>query len=117
MPKPTKAKPPKPAAPRPEANGAAAPEVMTLAEGAAFLRVAEGAVVELLDAGQIPARQVRGEWRILKEALVDWLRRRELSGEAKAKSMLSVVGAFKDDETLRPMVEEIYRQRRHSDEA
>ena len=28
--------------------------------------------------------------------------------------MLAVIGAFKDDETLEPMVEEIYRERKRN---
>jgi excisionase family DNA binding protein len=106
----TKAKPKPPAA-----NGPLLPAetVMTPAEVAAFLRVPEAAVLDLVHAGQLPARMIGNEWRLLKEAVVDWLRRPDLVPEGKKKSMLSVVGAFKDDDTLGPMVEEIYRRRKH----
>ena len=55
-------------------NGLQGDEVLTLAEAAAFLRVPEEALTELLDRRAIPAQKIGGEWRFLKRALVDWLR-------------------------------------------
>jgi hypothetical protein len=72
MPKPTKSKPPKTAVPRPGANGAAAPEVMTLAEAAAWLRVPEEGLRADAEAGRVPARLVAGEWRFNKNSLRIW---------------------------------------------
>jgi excisionase family DNA binding protein len=89
-------------------------EILTVAEAAAFLRVSEAAVLELADAGQLPARKIGNDWRFLKEAIVDWLRRPQPVSELKKKSMLSVIGVFKDDDTLEAMVEEIYRQRKQN---
>jgi excisionase family DNA binding protein len=96
------------------ANGPPVPpgEVMTLAEAAAFLRVPVSSVVELASTGQLPARKIGNDWRILKAAIVDWLRRPQ--AEQPSKSMLGVIGAFEDDDTLEPMVEEIYRQRKQN---
>lgn len=48
--------------------------VLTLAEAAAYLRVAEAAVEQLAVDEAIPARRVGGEWRFSKAALEDWLR-------------------------------------------
>jgi excisionase family DNA binding protein len=47
--------------------------VLTLTEAAAFLRVKDMALAEKAAAGEVPARQIGGEWRFLREALVDWL--------------------------------------------
>jgi hypothetical protein len=58
--------------PAPEADGAAAPEVMTLAEAAAWLRVPEEGLRTDVVAGRVPARLVAGEWRFNKSALVVW---------------------------------------------
>ncbi len=49
------------------------PEVLTLQEAAAFLRVREDALLALAAKGAIPARKIGDEWRFLKEGLVDWL--------------------------------------------
>ena len=56
------------------AHGAANDEVLTLAEAAAYLRVSEDALTEMLAEEAIPAQKVAGEWRFLKRALADWLR-------------------------------------------
>jgi excisionase family DNA binding protein len=49
-------------------------EVLTLAEAASFLRVPEEAVLELVTREALPAQRIGGEWRVLKRALVEWLR-------------------------------------------
>jgi excisionase family DNA binding protein len=49
-------------------------QVLTPAEAAAYLRVSEDAISELLVKGAIPAQKIGSEWRFLKEALADWLR-------------------------------------------
>jgi excisionase family DNA binding protein len=58
-----------PAAGRP----AAAPDVMTLAEAAAYLKVSEADVRSLISSGQVKARQIGAEYRISKKALDDFL--------------------------------------------
>lgn len=50
------------------------PEVLTLGETAAFLRVPEEAVLALVSKDTLPGQQIGGEWRILKRAVVEWLR-------------------------------------------
>lgn len=53
--------------PRPE-------EVLTLAEAAEYLRVANEKLADLATEGGVPARRIGGEWRFLRRALDDWLR-------------------------------------------
>jgi excisionase family DNA binding protein len=82
-------------------------EVLTPVEAARFLRVKKSKLLELAQKGRVPARKIDDEWRFLRSALKDWLR-----GTPDSRSIfLSQVGAFKDDETLMPMLEEIYKAR------
>ena len=46
-----------------------APEVLTLAEAANFLRVSEDDVLRLAAPQILPGRQIGSEWRFLKSAL------------------------------------------------
>lgn len=48
-------------------------EVLTLPEVAAYLRVSEEAVLELVTQDILPGQQIGGEWRFLKRAVVEWL--------------------------------------------
>ena len=48
---------------------AAAPDVMTLAEAAAYLKVAPADVQSLISSGQVKAKQIGSEYRISKKAL------------------------------------------------
>ncbi len=48
---------------------AAAPEVMTLAEAAAYMRVSEADVEELISSGQVKAKKIGSAYRISKKAL------------------------------------------------
>jgi excisionase family DNA binding protein len=49
-------------------------EVLTLPEVAAYLRVSEDAVSEMVANDAFPAQKIGGEWRFLKRAVADWLR-------------------------------------------
>ena len=51
------------------AAGAAAPEVMTLAEAAAYLKVSDADVQELISSGQVKAKKIGAEYRVSKKAL------------------------------------------------
>ena len=51
----------------------AAPEVMNLAEAAAYLKVGEADVQGLIDDGQVKAKKIGSEYRISKKALDDFL--------------------------------------------
>lgn len=84
-------------------------EVLTLAEAAAYLRVAETAVGQLMATCQIPGRQIGGQWRFLKSALQAWLATPPaLSGK---EALLSQAAAMKDDPFLDELLEKIYKDR------
>jgi excisionase family DNA binding protein len=51
----------------------AAPEVLTVDEAAALLRVAAEDVTALIEAGGLPARRVGAHWRLSREAVLGWL--------------------------------------------
>ena len=55
------------------AAGAAAPEVMTLADAAAYLKVSDADVQELISSGQVKAKKIGAEYRISKKALDTFL--------------------------------------------
>jgi hypothetical protein len=118
MPKSTKAKPPK-NVPQPDANEAAALEVMTLAEAAAFLRLAEPVVQRLALSGRLPGRVAEGEWRFLRSALREWLAGTDFAKPTEPVSplsskerLLAIAGCLSDDHSLPGLVEEIYRERK-----
>src|SRR5947209_4047377 len=82
-------------------------EVFTAAEAARFLRIKKARLEQLAEEGRIPARKIDDDWRFLRAALEEWLR-----GKSDSRTIfLEQAGAFKDDETLMPMLEEIYRAR------
>ncbi len=54
-------------------GSAAAPEVMSLGEAAAYLKVSEADVQGLIQSGQVKAKQIGSEYRISKRALDDFL--------------------------------------------
>jgi excisionase family DNA binding protein len=85
------------------------PEVLTLAEAAAYLRVSERDLLPLTQRGVVPARQVGAEWRFLKDALQEWLR--GAPAQAGKEALLSMAGAFKDDPFLDEIVRDTYRRR------
>jgi excisionase family DNA binding protein len=111
-----RAKKPKPGArrqPEPQSaivNGPAG-EVLTLPEAAAYLRLPEREVVALVHSQGLPGRLVGSEWRILKTAIQQWLSMALPTSETRKAAQLAMVGVFKDDPDLVPMVEEIYRRR------
>jgi PTS system nitrogen regulatory IIA component len=102
--------------PRPvvEANGT--PQlsgVMTLADAAAFLRVADESVLKLAEAGILPGRKVAGEWRFLEAKLREWLSQPEPdTEEAYHKRLMAMAGSMAHDDTAMEMLENIYAERR-----
>lgn len=113
-------------------------EVLTLTEAAAYLRVEEEKVAHLAERGDLPARNVGGEWRFLRSALRDWLGRdsrangtanmdelarlltsmlasKQLEagpGKTAKERMFALAGIWADDESVPEMLEEIYRERK-----
>lgn len=85
------------------------PEVLTLAEAAAYLRVPEAEVVCMVGPRGLPGRLIGSEWRFSKTAVDQWL----LSPPAPSmkESLLALTGVWKDDPDVEEMLQEIYRQR------
>ncbi len=94
-----------------------APEVLTLEEAAAILRVTEEQLRTQVQAGGMPARCLGGQWRFARSALYQWLAG-PITPRTEQDRLLSVVGCLADDATLEPMVEGILLERgRNSDGA
>ena len=87
-------------------RGAPHEDILTLAEAAAYLRVPESAVEQLATAEEIPARKIGGEWRLLRQALEDWLRCPDRRPADKApepgskRAVLRHAGIFREDDDL-----------------
>src|SRR5690348_5000937 len=92
----------------PASNGPL-PDVLTLPEAAAYLRLPEAEVVRLVNYQDLPGRLAGSEWRFLKSAIQEWLSKPPPQYSKEAQQ--SVAGLLRDDPTLIPMVEEVYRQR------
>jgi excisionase family DNA binding protein len=49
------------------------PEVLTLEEAAALLRVEDAALLEIAERGDIPGQRIGQQWRFSRTALLAWL--------------------------------------------
>ena len=83
------------------------PEVLTLEETAAYLRVSQEDVLEAVRQQRLPGRQVRQQWRFLKVAIQDWLR----TSPSQQERILQLAGAWKDDPYRDEMLEKIFAER------
>jgi excisionase family DNA binding protein len=92
-------------------NKGPAGEVLTLAEAAAYLRLPEAEVVELVRSQGLPGRSIAGEWRFLKAAIQHWLTAASPTWETRKAAILELAGKYKDDPDLEAIVEEAYRRR------
>jgi hypothetical protein len=81
-------------------------DVLTLEEAAVFLRVSVAAADELASAGALPGRCIQGEWRFLRSAIEDWLRRREYKQALEAQA-----GSLRGDDSLAELRDVIYAAR------
>jgi excisionase family DNA binding protein len=84
-------------------------EVLTLAEAAAYLRLSEPDVLQLVQEQALPGRQLRNEWRFLKAAIQHWLCT-PLPPKSK-EGIWEAAGSWKDDPYREEMLKEIYRNR------
>ena len=64
--------------------------VMTVAEAAAFLKVSDDVLYPMLTRGEIPAGKVKGQWRLIEDDLLNWLRS-QYSVKARAPSDVEVL--------------------------
>jgi len=69
----------------PQPSGSHSAEVLTLAEAAAYLRLAETEVIQLVGTQDLPGRSIGSEWRFSKWAIEDWLRTPVSMLRARAK--------------------------------
>jgi excisionase family DNA binding protein len=100
-----------PAPPPPTATNGPATEVLTLAEAAAYLRLSEADVLDLVHSQNLPGRFTGSEWRFLKAALQQWLSTGSPTVQARKEAQLALAGKYKDDSDLRRICDEAYRKR------
>ncbi|MBR8837267.1 MAG: helix-turn-helix domain-containing protein [Stigonema ocellatum SAG 48.90 = DSM 106950] len=86
------------------------PDVLTLEEASAYLRLPTQTVVHQTLQGNIPGRKIEDHWRFLKLAIDDWLRSK--SGRA---ILLQQAGSLADDDTLTQLRATIYHNRERSE--
>jgi excisionase family DNA binding protein len=95
----------------PAATNGPASEVFTLAEAAAYLRVSEADIVDLVHSHNLPGRFTGSEWRFLKSAIQQWLSTGSPPLQSRKEAQLALAGKYKDDPDLMRICEEAYRQR------
>ncbi|MBI3821221.1 MAG: helix-turn-helix domain-containing protein [Planctomycetes bacterium] len=93
-----------------DANGVAS-EVFTLSETAAYLRVSEQDVVDLVHLQRLPGRLIANNWRFLKTAIQQWLSSAASSAQARKEAQLALSGKYKDDPDLKQICADAYQQR------
>lgn len=86
------------------------PDVLTLEEASAYLRLPIEAVLRQASQGNIPGRKIEDDWRFLKVAIDDWLRSQ--SGRA---ILLQQAGVLADDNSLAELRATIYQARGRSE--
>jgi excisionase family DNA binding protein len=95
---------------RPEpASPVAWPEVLTLAEAAAYLRVSEAQIMNMVGPRGLPGRLVGSEWRFSRAALQQWLGSPVVP--SSRESLLALTGSWKGDPHAEEMLQEIYQSR------
>ena len=88
------------------------PEVLTLEEVAAYLRLPQDTIARQAAQGAIPGRQIEDTWRFLKAAIDDWLRSHD-----SRTLLLQQAGALADDESMSILREAIYAARKRPEVA
>lgn len=101
----------KPTTPPPTAMNGASGEVLTLAEAAAYLRLSEADILELIRSQNLPGRLAGSEWRFLKAAIQEWLASGSPTPQSRKEAQLALAGKYKDDPDLKRICEEAYRAR------
>ncbi len=85
------------------------PEVLTLEEVAAYLRLPSETIARQAAQGALPGRQIEDTWRFLKAAIDEWLRSHD------SRTLLQQAGALVDDESLPALRAAIYAARKRSE--
>lgn len=81
-------------------------DVLTLEEVAYYLRLPKETMERQALQGQVPGRQIDGQWRFLKAAIDEWLQSRD-----SRAVLLGQAGALAGDETLGELRHTIYAER------
>jgi excisionase family DNA binding protein len=84
-------------------------EVLTLPEAAAYLRLPEESVRQLVVEQGLPARHLGEEWRFLNQAIESWLS--TLYIKENKEGIWAAAGSWKDDPYIDDMLKEIDRRR------
>jgi excisionase family DNA binding protein len=111
VPKTRKKAAPQPVTPPSVVTNGPGGEVFTLAEAAAYLRLSQAHLIDLLHSQGLPGRFIGTEWRFLKSAIQQWLSSGSPSLQARKEAQLALAGKYKDDADLMRICEEAYRQR------
>lgn len=82
------------------------PDVLTLEEASAYLRLPVEAVLRQALQGNIPARRIEDNWRFLKVAIDDWL-----SSQSGRTILIKQAAALADDDSLAGLRVKIYQAR------
>jgi excisionase family DNA binding protein len=82
------------------------PDVITLEEASAYLRLSIETVTNQALKGNIPGRKIENDWRFLKSAIDDWLRSKNSSS-----ILLAQAGSSADDDSLAQLRASIYQAR------
>lgn len=110
------------------------PDVLTLEEASAYLRLPVAVVLRQASQGNIPGRKIEDNWRFLKTAIDDWLRSGSIGAltqytaqaekaETLAQSVkfeqsnpwVKFAGMFKDDPLFDDFLEDMAAYRRELD--
>ncbi|ALF56026.1 excisionase [Nostoc piscinale CENA21] len=86
------------------------PDVLTLEEASAYLRLPIETVLYQATLGNIPGRKIADDWRFLKVAINDWLRY-----QSSRAILLQQAGSLADDDSLTELRNTIYQARGRSE--
>lgn len=82
------------------------PDVLTLEEASAYLRLSVETVTNQALKGNLPGRKIENDWRFLKSAIDDWLR-----SKSSNSILLAQAGVLADDDSLAQLRASIYQAR------
>jgi excisionase family DNA binding protein len=101
---------PKPRDASPVSANGTLPDVLTLSEAAAYLRLPEAEVMRLTREQDLPVRQAGSDWRFLLSAIRAWLSTGKPALSNK-EAWMKLVGVWKDDPFFGDYLREINKGR------